>query len=514
MKKHSWIISISLILCLLVAGLSACAVKPNPDEIADKALEYFYEISKIPRGSDNEQAISDYLVAFAEENGLMAVQDKARNVLITKPGSVGREDEPPVILQAHLDMVCEKNTDSNHNFLTDPIIPIIDGDWLMADGTTLGADNGSGLAIIMAVLAAADLSHPPIEAIMTANEDGGTGPGASEFNTSQLEGKRFINLDSEEYGALTVCCGGTAGSQATIREEYAAMPQGYTAYALAVNGLAGGHSAVDIDKDRANAIIVMACVLNALDDNTISLISIKGGTVINAIPRDCVAVIAFAESDLPKNQSVITQIETALKTDYPGENITLTLEKTEAPPNIMTHDTMRKVINLIVTTPNGVLAMSPDFAGLVRTSSNIGLIDTVSDLEFQEGKIQVTVSKMLRSASVEELDFLIKEIDNEAKRAGALLSEGSMGASPWQYQEDSPLRNTMTTIYTDMFGEAPVITGAPGYLECGIFAEKMPDCDFIAIGPTIENAHSPSERMNLPSFKKTCSYLVKVLEAL
>ncbi|MDR2712750.1 MAG: beta-Ala-His dipeptidase [Clostridiales bacterium] len=497
-----------------VAALPARTAKPKQVATEDKALEYFYEISKIPRGSDNEQAISDYLVAFAKENGLPAVQDEARNVLITKPGSVGREDEPPVILQAHMDMVCEKNADSNHDFLTDPIIPIIEGDWIRADGgTTLGADNGGGLAMILAVLAADDLSHPPLEVVITANEDGGEGPGVYAFNIAQLKGKRMINLDSEVDGVLTISCTGNAFHQAIIREDYEATPTGSVAYQLTVKGLIGGHSAVDIDKGRANAIILMAAVLDALDDGTIYLTRIDGGTAENAIPRECLAVISFAESNLEKIRSVISQAETKLNTDYPNENIRLTLEKADTPQHIVSRDTLRKVVDVILTTPNGVQAMSGDFEGIVQTSSSMGIIFTYYDPSGGKGKVDIGVNKLIRSFAKEGMTTLLTEMNQKAQAAGVFQNNTDLG-DPWEPKEDSPLRDKMAAVYTDIFGKAPIIAGIHGGLECAFFAEKIPDCDILAIGPTIENAHSPSERMSLSSFKKTCIYLVNVLEKL
>ena len=267
---------IALLCALLTSIFGACTTPTNPPEpsastaanagtsaFEESAYDYLLKLLEIPRGSDNEKEVSDYLMAFAGEHELEAVQDETLNVFIKKAGSEGREDEPSVILQAHMDMVCEKNSDVDHDFLKDPIKPIVDGDWLTADGTTLGADNGVGVAMILAVLADKTLSHPPIEAVITTREETDMG-GAEAFDTSLLKGKRFINVDSEEEWAFTVSCASTNDITYTIPIETETVPQGYAAYTLMVVGLQGGHSGGDIDKGRANANIILGGLLAEL----------------------------------------------------------------------------------------------------------------------------------------------------------------------------------------------------------------------------------------------------------
>ena len=511
MKKLFYIACVLLAFCFIGICLQACAtIKTQSDSqaVADKALGYFYDILKIPRGSDNEQEISNYLVAFAKKNSLQAVQDFNRNVLITKAASKGRENEPPVILQVHMDMVCEKNDGVIHDFLKDPIIPIVEGDWIFADGTTLGADNACGMAMVMAVLSTKNLSHPPLEVIITANEEGGRGPGANAFNVSQLKGKRFINVDAEWEDAITVSCGGIAGSEAIISEDYQTIPKDLATYTLMVKGLTGGHSAIDIHMGRANAIIVMARVLERLETNAaVYLTRINGGSANNAIPRECTAEISFNEKELVKLQSLITQMEGKLKLDYRSESIIISLEKTEAAKNVLTQNALRKVINCILSTPNGVIARDPNSVDIIQTSSNLGIISTVSTT-----RAKISINKMLRSSVTEDMNSLIKEMDIKAKEAGAFSSKGELWGRPWEKKENSPLRETMAVIYKDVYGREPIIGGVHGRVECAVFAGKIPGCDMVAIGPTIEGSHSPNERMSLSSFNRTCIYLIKVLE--
>ncbi|MCL1941637.1 MAG: M20/M25/M40 family metallo-hydrolase, partial [Synergistaceae bacterium] len=302
-------------LCMPFASFPAHAGEGLQDLATERAYEYFLELLSVPRGSGNEKAASDHLMAFAKSNSLDAVQDSALNVLIRKPGSPGRENETPVILQAHMDIVCEKNEDVAHDFLKDPIIPVIDGEWIGASGTTLGADNGAGISIIMAVLAAVDLSHPPIEAVITTEEETGMG-GAGNFDASLLAGKRFINLDSEGEGVLTVSCAGSAKVVMTIPAELEPAPEGSLTYKMKVKGLTGGHSGVDIDKGRANANILMARLLDALDDGTVYVTDIGGGSRANAIPRECTARISFDGAGLDKVKSIVARAETEFKAEY------------------------------------------------------------------------------------------------------------------------------------------------------------------------------------------------------
>ena len=474
-------------------------------EIAEKAFGYFIEISKVPRGSGNMQAISDFIKSFGEDRGFETVQDEILNVLIKKPGSAGRENEPPIILQAHMDMVCEKNRGVEHDFLKDPIIPVIDGDWVKANGTTLGADNGAGLAIILAILDADGSTHPPIEALLTVDEET-TMDGALKFDAKLLSGNRLINLDNEEDGRLVVSCAAADSAAVTLPIETVAVPHGFTAYKLTVKGLTGGHSGMDIHRGLANASILAARLLARLfkDADATAVSGINGGSAVNAIPRECTAVILFADKDLKDAQAIIDNYSEISKSEYPEEkDLKITLEKTEAPQTVFSGDSLQKVMDCVLRMPNGALVMSPDIEGLTQTSNNLGVIKT-------EGGA-VTLTCFARSSNLAEQAETLEAIKSLAESVGA-GSEFANTAPAWPYRPDSPLRDKMAVVFKEQYGRAPAIVAIHAGLECAIFAEKMPDCDMISIGPDIRGLHSPDERMSLSSFYRTLDFVVKVLE--
>jgi dipeptidase D len=469
--------------------------------VSKDAYDYFCEILKIPHGSGNEKALSDYLLAFAKKYDLDAVQDESLNILIKKPGGKGRENEPPVILQAHMDMVCEKNEGVKHDFLKDPIIPVIDGDWLRAGGTTLGADNAGGLSLIMAVLAANNLSHPPIEALITTEEET-TMSGASKFEVSRLRGKRFINLDSGTEGVFTTGSAAASDICASIPVEYETAPEGFAAYKLMVRGLAGGHSGTDIDKGRTNANILAARLLSEL--KKARLARIDGGSQKNAIPRECTAVIFFDESDSGQIKTAVEQMEKDLKAERRSdEGLTITLEKTESSREVMSADSRKRVISVMLFTPNGVLSTNPRF--IVQTSNNLGVVKTV-------GKT-VKLTCFPRSASAIDQELSTDHLRRLMSAYGASV-EVSDQSPPWEYRENSPLRDRMTAAFKEFYGKNPESAAVHAGLECAIFAEKIPDGDFISIGMDITGAHSPDEKMSVSSFDRTGGYLIKALEYL
>ena len=470
--------------------------------ISENAYGYFYEILKIPHGSGNEKALSDYLMTFSKEHGLAAVQDGSLNVLIKKPGAKGRENEPPVILQAHMDMVCEKNAGVKHNFRKDPILPIVDGDWVKADGTTLGADNAAGLSLIMAILASAGLLHPPIEALITAEEET-TMRGAVKFDTSRLLGKRLINLDSESEGIFTTSSASASDICVSIPIEYEAAPEGFAAYMLVVRGLAGGHSGIDINKGRANANVLTARIFSGLEKARIA--SIDGGLQKNAIPRECSAVISFDESDSAQIKTAVKQTESDLKAEYPfDEGLTIEFEKTEFPQKVMSVDSQQKVISCMLLTPNGVLSLLPR-SHFVQTSNNLGVVQSDNEA--------VKLTSFFRSSNIAEQDLAIKNIKRLMESHGANVEINDQ-SPPWGYRENSPLRDRLTAAFEELYGKKPVVSAIHAGLECAIFAEKIPEGDFISIGMDITGAHSPDEKMSISSFDRTGGFLIKVLEKL
>ena len=482
--------------------ITVCLFNDN-GELADTAFAYFLEISKIPRGSGNEKAVSDYLKSFGEERGFETVQDDYLNILIKKPGSKGRENEPPVILQAHMDMVCEKNQGSEHDFLKDPIIPVTDGDWVKANGTTLGADNGAGLAMILAVLDLKNISHPPIEAVITTEEET-TSAGVIGFDASLLSGRRLINIDSEEEGIFTVSSAAGTVADITIPIKTEAVPAGFTSYKLTVKGLTGGHSGTDIHKNLANANILMGRLLKAL--NNVYVSSINGGSARNAIPRECTAVISLNDLDLVK--ALVEKMELNFKSEFALDvNLTITLEETAHAADALSGDSLESVLDGILKMPNGALVMSPDIDGLVQTSNNLGVIVTNADEK------AIILMCFVRSSSLSDLKDIEDSIQSLAGSLGVGVKAEIENIAPaWPYKADSPLRDKMAEIFKEMYGEEPLIEAVHAGLECADFALKMPDCDIISIGPDISGAHSPDERLSLPSFYRTFDFLVRVLE--
>ena len=478
----------------------ACDTGPLfENAIAKQAYGYFCEMLEIPRGSGNENALSAYLMAFAEMCGLDAVRDESRNVLIKKPGGRGRENERPVILQAHIDMVCEKNEGVRHDFLKDPISVIINDDWVKAAGTTLGADNAGGLSLIMAVLAS-DIAHPPIEAIFTAEEETTMG-GAWAFDVSRLLARRFINLDSESEGVFTVSSAGASDINVSIPVEYEITPEGFESYKLLVRGLTGGHSGVDINRGRANANVLAARLLSRLEKARAA--SIDGGSQKNAIPRECTVVISFDRGYFTQIKTVLEQMERDLRSEYPfEEGFNITLQKIDACQTVMSFDSQQTVISGMLLMPDGVLSMSADIEGLVQTSNNLGVVKT-------DGKT-VRLTSFFRSSDIGGCDLGIKKLKGLMEALGAEV-EIKNQAPPWEYKENSPLRDTMTAVFKEFYGKDPKVSAIHAGLECAVFAEKIPDCDFISIGMDIRSAHSPDEKMSISSFDRTGGYLAMVL---
>ena len=506
----SKLLTLCFLTSLFTAGLTSYAdeiLLDTWDNNTEKAYEYFCELSKIPRCTYNEKAISDWIVAFGKERGLETIQDENLNVLIKKPGSKGREDEPPVILQGHMDMVCEKSQDSTHNFLTDPIIPIIENDFVIAQNkTTLGADNGGGVAFILAVLDADDLSHPPIEAIITTSEETSM-TGASTFDVSLLKGKRFINVDSEGDDAFTVSSASADIVDILIPVENMALPDGLASYTLTVKGLTGGHSGLEIHKELANANILLAQLLEMLNnthDVEILVTSINGGSYHNAIPRESTAVISFENTYLETIQSIIKQAETVYKSEYPAEkNLSIILEEIETPQTIIQSESLQRVLDGILSIPNGVLSMSPDIPELVQTSNNVGVVIT--------DEKTVILWNYPRSSIVSEQLETLDTLQSIADSIGA-QAEITHVTPPWPYKQESPLRDKMIEIYVDMYGKEPQIKALNAGLECAIFADKMPEADLIAMGMYIYGAHTTEERLSLSSFNTSFDFLVRVLE--
>ena len=423
-------------------------------------------------------------------------------MLIRKPGSEGREGEPALILQNHIDMVCEKNAGTVHDFLTDPIVPVIEGDWIRAQGTTLGADNGAGMGIAMAALASAAIPHPPIEAVFTTDEEVGM-IGASSFDASLLRGRRLLNLDSGVDAVITVSCAASADVDISMPIEKSPPPEGFASYELAVKGLVGGHSGVDIHKGFANANILMARLLKELGGPDFRLCRIDGGAQRNAIPRECTAVVACAGSVSGTAKEAAARLEAAFRAEFPNDpGLSVTLEPSGPAISVMTSGNLERITGFILGAPNGVLSMSANIDGLVQTSSNLGVVIT--------GESDVKAQIFPRSSSSAEQAETIRKHLALADSLG-IGAKASNEKPPWEYRENSPLRDKAVEVFRAVYCTEPVIQAIHAGLECGIFVEKIQDADAIAVGPVILGAHSPDEKMSLSSFNKLCEAVMRLL---
>ncbi|MCX7694376.1 MAG: aminoacyl-histidine dipeptidase [Caloramator sp.] len=470
-------------------------------------FEYFEEISKIPRGSGNEKAISDYLVDFAKKHNLEVIQDKALNVIIKKPGTEGYENAPTVIIQGHMDMVCEKNKDTRHDFEKDAIQLRLDGDYIYANGTTLGADNGIAMAYALAILASKDIPHPPIEVLLTVEEETGMG-GAMALDGSNLKGKMLINIDSEEEGKLLVSCAGGVRTTHKVKANFVDADKNKVAYTISIRGLKGGHSGMEIDKGRGNANKIMGRILDDLL-NTISfdLVEINGGSKMNAIPRECDATILLNETELPKLQEKINEWDKTLKNELRSSDANINVFTLKADKEInkcFDEDTKKKVIASLVLIPNGIQTMSMAIEGLVESSTNLGVVETKED--------EVLFQSAVRS-SVRSLKY---NILNQAKKVAEVIGAELVADSDypeWQYDPDSKLRQLFMDVYKKMFGKDAEIVAIHAGVECGLFKEKLgEDVDMISFGPNLYDVHTPDEHISISSVKRMWDYLLAVLK--
>ena len=459
----------------------------------------FEELSRIPHGSGNTAGAADYVAAFADRHGLRAVQDEWHNVIVYKPGSPGREAEPPVILQAHLDMVCAKQPDVTFDFTRDALRLQTDGEWVWAQGTTLGGDDGAGVAIILAVLARQDLSHPPIEAVFTSDEETGM-YGAAGLDFSRLQGRRLINLDSEEEGIFTVGCAG--GVRCTVTLPMAAEACNAPAYTVAVRDLQGGHSGAEIHRNRQNANRLLAQTVAALGEG-VRLASFAGGKLDNAIPREASCLVC---THLPA-ETLAAAARQAQQTARAGEDTAACVTVTPAPTPAAAWtaaDTAR-LLTFITTAPAGVQAMCADLPDVVETSLNMGVVACDA--------AGVQVHFALRSSVESAKAALLERVLQTARACGGQGT--AAGAYPaWEYRAHSPLRDALVNTYTAQYGKAPQVIVIHAGLECGLFCQKCPGLDAVSIGPALEHIHTPAERMNVASVGRSYEFVCRCLAAL
>ena len=471
---------------------------------------FFEEISEIPRGSGNEKGISDYLVGFAQKRGLRVYQDNALNVIIYKPGTDGYESSPPVIVQGHMDMVCEKNADTVHDFETDPLKLLVDGDYVKALGTTLGADNGVAVAYALALLDSADIPHPPLEVVMTVAEEVGL-EGAARIEADKLSAMRMINMDCGGEGTFTTSCAGGLRASIHFNIERADVPKGYAFVRAMVKGLVGGHSGGDIHRERANANVLLGRLLYALNEKfDICLVEIEGGAKDNAIPREAYAVLAVSGADLAAFESEAAAYEAVFRNEFRNTDPEMELVSerlTDRPlsDRVLDKKLFRNVVAAIILTPNGVQAMDTNIEGMVETSNNLGSIRMTGT--------EIVLTNAIRSSSVSRKKMIEARIHALAECLGAKAISGS-DYPAWEYSKDSALRKTFVDTYTEMYGSEPVVTGIHAGLECGVFSGKMPGLDMIAFGPDTPGVHTPDERMSISSVARVWEFLLEIMKRL
>lgn len=474
------------------------------NKLARRVFEIFYEIAQIPHGSENMKGISDYCVDFAKKNNFKYLRDRANNVVIFKKGTFGLENSEPVILQGHLDMVCQKTAESCHDFLSDGIELITDGDFLKANNTTLGADNGIAMAMIMAILESRDVKHPPIEAVFTSDEEIGM-IGAIALDCSPLSGKRMINLDSEEDDTMTVSCAG--GSEVMVTVPVIRQKKNGATVTVALTGLKGGHSGVEIDKGRVNANILAGRFLNHINYLCdFELISINGGDKSNAITPVCtIKLLVNNATEFEKIAeeyfSVVKNEISAREPDFsPVINIGESGEF-----ETLGKDLTDKLIYFLVSAPNGIVDMSAEITGLVETSLNLGILKTEND--------RIIIDFSLRSNKVTALKFLEEKLITFAK-----CLEGSVETfghyPPWEFKADSDLQKIYIETYKEFHRKDPKVEAIHAGLECGVFCSKLQNLDCIAIGPSMFDVHTVNEKLSISSTENFFVLLLEVLAKL
>lgn len=464
---------------------------------------YFEEICAIPHGSRNTKKLSDYLVGFAEAHGLAYIQDEMNNVILFAPGTCGMENHEPVIVQGHIDMVCEKEAACPIDMATEGLDVTHDGTFVYAKGTTLGGDDGIAVAMAMALLVDNTIPHPPLEVVLTTEEEIGL-LGADAIDMSQLKGRVLINLDSEAEGVFTVSCAGGCTACITLPVERRAVYG--PCIRLAVDGLKGGHSGADIHLKRANANKIMGEFMNRIQKiMPLCLTSLSGGAKDNAIPRSCQATLVAMGINLERINDIAAALQEEIRANYDEPEVTVQAFDVDAlGGNSLSTESTAKIISLLCSAPNGVQKWSADIEGLVQTSLNMGIAKLG-----ERFSATFSVRSSVNTEKQEVLDQL---------KALAEMLEGSYtqdGEYPaWEYRKESRLRDTMVRIYRDMFGQEPRVEAIHAGLECGLFSQKLPGLDCVSIGPQMHDIHTTRERLDIASTERTWNFLLEVLKNL
>jgi dipeptidase D len=466
---------------------------------------YFAQLNAIPRASKKEAAVIDFIVQFGKQLGLPTQRDKVGNVVIKKPATPGMENRQTVVLQSHLDMVHQKNNDTNFDFDTQGINMYIDGDWVRAKGTTLGADNGIGVAAIMAVLADNTLVHPAIEALFTIDEETGM-TGAIQLDASMIQGSILLNLDTEEEDAFTIGCAGGLDTNTTAAYKEVAPGDGFVSYILQVKGLLGGHSGMDIHKGRANANKLMNRLLyKAQQQFDIQLVSLDGGSLRNAIPRESTAQVLISKAEENDFLAFISEFEKILKEEYQHieTGLMVTYTKADNPGRMMEPSYFKQLTRAIYAIPNGVYRMSPEIDGLVEASTNLARV-IVKDGTFTTQSLQ----RSSVESTKEDVAFAVR---TALENIGCtIIQEG--GYPGWKPNINSAILQVMTELFKKQYGKEPEVGAVHAGLECGILGSHLPGMDMISFGPTILDAHSPNERVQISAVGRFYQLLTDTLK--
>lgn len=470
-------------------------------------FRYFEELCSIPHGSGNTKAISDYCVAFAREHALRYIQDESNNVIIFKPGTSGYESSPAVMLQGHLDMVCEKEPDCNIDFTKDGLRLQVENGIISAKGTTLGGDDGIAIAYALALLDAEDIPHPPLEAVFTVDEEIGL-LGAAALDCSPLQSRLMLNLDSEEEGYLLVSCAG--GATATCHLPVERREVSGQEAVITVSGLLGGHSGTEINKNRANADKLLGRLLYELDrELDYDLISVTGGTKDNAIPREATARLVINPEEAEDLSAFLSQWKAVLKKEYAAADPDVTVSCAFGAPeeafSALGESDKCTIVSALLLLPNGVQRMSSDIQGLVQTSLNLGILQTAEQ--------EVVASFSVRSSVSTEKTALLHQLTALMGVLGGTLDvKGDYPA--WEYRQDSPLRDLMVRVFEEQYGRKPVVEALHAGVECGIFSGKLPGLDCVSFGPNMQDIHTTGERLDAASVKRVWEYTLEVLKRL
>lgn len=471
----------------------------------ERVFYYFEELTKIPRCSFEEKQVSDYLKSVGNNLGLDVIQDEALNIIIKKPATTGFENKPTVVLQGHMDMVCEKADSCDFNFSTDSIKLTLQEDFVMAEDTTLGADNGIAVAMCLALLESKDIPHPALEILITTNEETGL-TGAASLNPENIDGRILINIDSEEEGTILVSCAGGERNIMTIPLEWEDVKENSSSFIIKVSGLLGGHSGMEINKGRGNSNRILARVLSKLDEKfEYGLSYIDGGSKSNAIPRYSYAKILVDNQDINKVKEAINEINETIGSELStsDKGILITIEEIDALKRTFSTKDKNKIITALMLIPNGVQSMSQDIDGLVESSNNLGVVKTLEN--------KVTIECAMRSS----VGSLKTNIANQLKILSAAIGCEWLSTSAypsWEYNKDSYIRDVFKKSFKELYGNEVTVAAIHAGLECGLFKEKFGEIDMISFGPNMFGVHAPGEKLSISSTERSWKLLLKVLE--